>query len=143
MRSVAAGIVGLMVLQVVYLGVASAPRAAAEDATDAIAATSDDTGSGSGIAGEVIIRPVRPHATIGEQNLKPYQATIEVIDSDGRVVRSIQSDPAGTFRIEVPPGTYTLQPQSPGLYPRASAQTVVVEPKAFTQVRITYDTGIR
>jgi hypothetical protein len=36
-----------------------------------------------------------------------------------------------------------LRPQSPGPYPRASEQTVVVSPKTFAQVRVVYDSGIR
>jgi hypothetical protein len=145
MRSVGEGVVVLALLPIgaIYASMARMPPLAAMAATAAIAAADDRSQSESGIVGEVIIRPVRPHATIGQQNLEPYRATIEVIDADGRLVASIQSTLAGTFRIGLPPGTYTLRPQPPGPYPRASAQTVVVEPKSYTQVRIVYDSGIR
>jgi Carboxypeptidase regulatory-like domain len=141
MHSVAPRIVGLTLLSmsVIYSSAGGVPDMTMIVATTAIAASESE----SGISGEVIIRPVRPHATIGEQNLEPYQATVEVIDPNGRPVASIQSDPEGKFRIGLPPGTYTLRPQSSGSYPRASTQTVVVEPRNFTQVRIIYDTGIR
>jgi hypothetical protein len=144
-RSIIRGVVGLVLLPigVMFPREASVPDATAIVATMAITANQDDPESESGIDGEVIIRPVRPHATIGQENFEPYRATIEVIDSNGHPVASIQSDPAGKFQIGLPPGTYTLRPQSNGPYPRASAQTVVVEPKTFSQVRITYDTGIR
>lgn len=145
MHSVATRIVGLTLVPVgvINASAASVPHVNPIVATMAIATSEDDRENGSGITGDVIIRPLRPHATIGEQNLEPYRATIEVIDLNGRVVASVQSSPEGKFRIGLPPGTYTLRPQSSGAYPRASTQTVVVEPKSFTQVRIIYDTGIR
>jgi len=141
MHSVAPRIVGPMLLSVVVIGSgeSSMPHMTMNVATATTAAIESE----SGISGEVIIRPVRPHATIGEQNLEPYRATIDVLDSNGRPVASVQSDPEGRFLIGLPPGTYTLRPQSSGPYPRASTQTVVVEPRNFTQVRIIYDTGIR
>ena len=105
-----------------------------------------DTGGArtdTGIEGQVIIRPIRPHETVGTPNVEPYQATVQVLDTSGHPVTTFQSEAGGTFRVALPPGRYVLQPQSPGLYPRASEQTVVVPPTGFTQVRITYNSGIR
>jgi hypothetical protein len=138
--SVAPRIVGLTLLSVsmIYLSAGGVPHV-----TMIVATTANAASEKSGISGEVIIRPVRPHATIGEQNLEPYRATIDVIDVNGHRVASVQSDPEGKFRIGLPPGTYTLRPQSSGSYPRASTQNVVVGPTGFSQVRIIYDTGIR
>jgi hypothetical protein len=65
------------------------------------------------------------------------------LDPAGHPVSSFETDPSGGFRVALPPGKYVLRPQSPGLYPRASEQTVVVSPKSFTQVRVVYDSGIR
>jgi hypothetical protein len=106
-------------------------------------AVTKDAQNDSGITGQVVIRPVRPHATIGVPNSQPYQATIEVLDSTGRLVITFQSDSDGNFRVPLMPGKYLLRPQSGGPYPRASEQTVVVSPRNFTQVRINYDSGIR
>jgi hypothetical protein len=97
----------------------------------------------SGIAGLVVIRPIRPHATKGVENSQPYQATIEILDSTGRLVTTFQTGADGTFHIRLEPGEYLLRPQSGRPYPRASEQMVTVEPKTFKQVRITYDTGMR
>jgi hypothetical protein len=108
-----------------------------------IIAARDAARTDSGIAGQVEIRPVRPHVTIGVPDTQPYQAKVEVLDAGGHAVTTFESDPSGTFRIVLPPGKYTLRPQSPGLYPRASQHTVVVTPQRFTQVHITYDSGIR
>jgi hypothetical protein len=106
-------------------------------------AVTKDAQNGSGIAGQIVIRPIRPHATLGVPNSQPYQATIEVLDSTGRSVTTFQTDSDGNFRVPLTPGKYLLRPQSGGPYPRASEQTVIVSPGNFTQVRINYDSGIR
>jgi hypothetical protein len=43
----------------------------------------------------------------------------------------------------LPPGAYVLRPESPGLYPRASQQRVVVPRNALARVDIVYDSGMR
>jgi hypothetical protein len=113
------------------------------DGTRAEIANPAEARSESGIAGQVSIRPVRPHETIGVPNVTPYQAKFEVLDASGRAVTSFETDPSGNFRVPLPPGKYVLRPQSPGPYPRASEQTVVVPPKRFTRVHVVYDSGIR
>jgi hypothetical protein len=108
-----------------------------------IAVTADNPRSETGISGQVTIRPVRPHATLGTPNAAPYEATVQVLSSTGQPVATFRSDATGNFRVALLPGQYVLRPQSPGLYPRASEQTVVVSPNGFTQVLITYDSGMR
>jgi hypothetical protein len=108
-----------------------------------LAANPNPAPAESGITGQVSIRPVRPHATLGVPNLAPYQAKLDVLDASGNTVTSFETDPSGTFRIPLPPGKYILRPQTSGPYPRASEQTVIVPPKSFAQVRIVYDSGIR
>lgn len=115
----------------------------ADGHTPQIAATADSPRSETGISGQVTIRPVRPHATLGTPNAAPYEATVQVLSSSGQPVATFQSDAAGNFRVALPPGQYVLRPQSPGLYPRASEQTVIVSPDGFTHVLITYDSGMR
>ena len=105
--------------------------------------TSGGARSDTGIEGQVIIRPVRPHETVGMPNFNPYQAMVQVLDTSEHPVTTFQSEAGGTFRVALPPGRYVLRPQSPGPYPRASAQTVVVPPAGFTHVRIIYESGIR
>jgi hypothetical protein len=108
-----------------------------------VAASGVESSGDSGIAGQVHIKPMRPHATIGMSNEAPYQAKLEVLDPSGRIVISVESDASGSFRVALPPGKYVLRPQSPGPYPRASEQTIVVSPKKFTRVNVVYDSGIR
>jgi hypothetical protein len=103
----------------------------------------DSAPNSSGISGQVDIRPIRPHATIGVPNVTPYQAVVDVLAPNGYLLTTFKSETDGTFRVALPPGTYVLRPESPGPYPRASEQTVLVKPNSFTQVNIVYDTGIR
>ena len=119
------------------------PRITMQGVATEMAANPSQMPGESGIAGQVSIRPVRPHATIGAPNVTPYQAKLDVLDASGHQVTSVETDPNGNFRIALPPGKYTLRPQSPGPYPRASEQTVVVSPKSFAQVRVVFDSGIR
>ena len=108
-----------------------------------LAANPNPAPTESGITGQVSIRPVQPHATIGAPTLAPYQTKLDVLDANGNPVTSFETDASGNFRIALPPGKYILRPQTSGPYPRASQQTVVVPPKSFAQVRIVYDSGIR
>lgn len=97
----------------------------------------------STIEGRVTIRPVRSVERRGATNSEPYQATITVFNSSGREVANVQSDIEGRFRLQVSPGTYVLRPQSPGMYPRASEQNVLVKRNSVTQVEIAFDSGRR
>lgn len=124
-------------------GVTNAARMTTDGIERQVAANSNPAPIESGITGQVSIRPVRPHATIGVPNLAPYQAKFDVLDASGNPVTSFETDPSGNFRIPLPPGKYILRPQTSGPYPRASEQTVIVPPKSFAQVRIVYDSGIR
>lgn len=100
-------------------------------------------GIASGIEGEVIVRPVSPIERPGTINHRPYQASISVLNGEGRTVAKFQSGPDGRFEVNLEPGRYVLHPESDAAYPHAPAQTVTVEKNHFTSVRITYDSGIR
>ena len=97
----------------------------------------------SAIEGRVTIRPVRSVERRGAANSEPYQTTIAVLNGVGREVATVQTDTDGRFRLQLPPGTYVLRPQSPGMYPRASEQQVQVRRNTVTQVEIVYDSGRR
>ena len=97
----------------------------------------------SGIEGLVIIRPVRSVERRGVANQGPYRAKITVLDGAGREVAVVQSDAEGRFRLPLPPGSYVLRPESPGVYPRAAEQRVRVRRNDMTQVEIVYDSGRR
>ena len=100
--------------------------------------------STSGIDGQVTLSPTCPGPQrVGQVCERPYQATISVLDGQGRVVTQIQSGADGRFHLPLPPGSYTLHPESPSMLPRAADQVVTVSAGRFTQVTIQYDTGLR
>ena len=97
----------------------------------------------SGVQGAVTIGPTSPVQKQGESGEAPYEATIAVVNSSGATVAEVQSSADGRFSVNLAPGRYTLVPQSPGSLPRADPYDVTVEPHAFTEVSIQYDSGIR
>ncbi|MBI4769818.1 MAG: carboxypeptidase regulatory-like domain-containing protein [Chloroflexi bacterium] len=98
----------------------------------------------SGIEGQILIGPACPVVQIGSPCPdQPFQATVNVLSTAGAQVLQFQSDARGRFRVALPPGSYVLRPESPGGPTRAPEQTVTVQPGAFAQVTITYDSGIR
>ena len=98
----------------------------------------------SGVEGQVFIGPVCPVVQPGQDCAdKPYQAYLVVNKSNGREIVKVQTDEQGRFKIPLDPGEYILQPESPNVMPTAGEQTFTVEAGKFTQVNITYDSGIR
>ena len=100
----------------------------------------------SGIEGTVTEGPMCPRPVPFGNNPcpdKPYQVTIAVIDTNKKQIVQISTDRDGYFKIQLPPGMYTLHPEPGKPYPIASNQTVLVEDGQYTQVNFIYDTGIR
>ena len=97
----------------------------------------------SGIEGQVFIGPTCPVVREGETCPdQPYQATLTVNNLKGERIVQIQTEEDGRFKIPLPPGEYILHPESENI-PFADDQTVIVENRAFTQVIVNYDSGIR
>lgn len=102
------------------------------------------TSTTSGVEGQVFIGPVCPVVQEGQECAdRPYQATLVVNNSNGREIVKVQTDEQGRFKIPLEPGEYILHPESPNVMPYAAEQVFVVEAGKFTQVNITYDSGIR
>lgn len=102
------------------------------------------TSTTSGVEGQVFIGPVCPVVQEGQECAdRPYQATLIVNNSNGREIVKVQTDEQGRFKIPLEPGEYILHPESPNVMPYAAEQVFVVEAGKFTQVNITYDSGIR
>jgi hypothetical protein len=102
------------------------------------------TPADSGIQGQVNIGPLCPVVQVGvDCPDKPYQASITILTSKGEEVIHFQSDADGTFEIALPPGDYILQPDSPNSLPYAPEQPFSVLKGQFTQLIVTYDSGIR
>ncbi len=101
------------------------------------------TPTDGGINGLVTIGPISPVERPGVTNEAPYQATIVVKNTDGHAVATVKSGVDGRFSLNLAPGTYVLEPQSPGVLPVAQPQEVTVEPHRYTEVTVSYDSGIR
>ena len=106
--------------------------------------SAEPASTNSGVEGQVFIGPVCPVVQEGQECAdRPYQATLVVNNSNGREIVKVQTDEQGRFKIPLEPGEYILQPESPNVMPYAAEQVFVVEAGRFTQVNITYDSGIR
>ena len=101
---------------------------------------------GAGIEGVVTIGPMCP--VVREDTPcpdQPYQADITILDEDGDEVATFETTEDGRFSAGLFPGRYTVVPHSPnpGAPPTVEKQEVVVRDGEYTQVEISYDSGIR
>jgi hypothetical protein len=105
-----------------------------------------DSPAPSGIAGLVLIGPMCPVESLDDPCPdQPFVADLVVRDAQGAVICTTASGTDGRFRIGLPPGTYELDPQSGnvGGLPYAAPQSVAVETGQYTEVTVTFDSGIR
>ena len=102
----------------------------------------------SGVVGQIFIGPTCPVQREGDDSCadQPFQATITVLDAGGNEVTRIESDQEGHFGAFLAPGDYTLRPERPDPnlpLPVAGEIAITVVAGQFTEVTITYDSGIR
>jgi hypothetical protein len=77
---------------------------------------------------------------------RPFQAHLTVTDTgSGALVATAETDPAGHFRIPLPPGQYLIQGANPNgaPLPRAAPTTTTVASGRYTTLTIRFDSGIR
>jgi hypothetical protein len=77
---------------------------------------------------------------------EPYETTLIIREAGtGREVVTMQSGADGVFRVEIPPGDYIVEPNTPNQFvpPYAEPQNVTVQGGEFTVIEIIYDSGIR
>jgi hypothetical protein len=102
------------------------------------------TSTSSGIEGQALIGPMCPVMKVGvECPDQPYQAALTVNSLGGEKIVQFQTDEEGRFHITLPPGEYILHPESNSKYPFAAEQNITVSAGQFTQIIVTYDSGIR
>jgi hypothetical protein len=102
--------------------------------------------SNSGIEGQVHIGPACPVVTIPSPCPDaPFRATLTIQDDNGKNVAQLATDALGRFRVALPAGTYLIVPETPnpGRPPRGKPHSASVRAGQYTQVIITYDSGIR
>ncbi len=109
------------------------------------ACSASASGSGdSGIEGYAYIGPMCPVEREGEECPDaPYQAEFNVLDASGREVASFESDEEGYFKVDLAPGTYTVQPELTRGITHAEPQKVIVEAGVHTDIEMLFDSGIR
>jgi hypothetical protein len=97
-----------------------------------------------GIEGLVLLGPMCPVVRADDPCPdQPYQASIDVRRLGGELAGTVRSDEEGRFRVGLRPGDYVLEPRSGSPFPAAGPQVVPVEPGAYTDVVVSFDTGIR
>ncbi|HEY5629913.1 MAG TPA: carboxypeptidase-like regulatory domain-containing protein, partial [Candidatus Limnocylindrales bacterium] len=101
----------------------------------------------SGIGGMVTAGPTCPVERPGDSACAERAvkgAVLDVQDGSGAQVATFTTDASGLFRIDLPPGAYTLAAQPvTGIMRAASPQPVAVAEGKLTIVSLSYDTGIR
>jgi hypothetical protein len=99
----------------------------------------------SGVEGQVLLGPMTAVVTQNSKPDRPYQATINVLDSTRNEITQIETDKEGRFKVPLEPGVYILSPIAPNppLPPTPEEKKVQVKEGEFTQVLIRFDTGIR
>jgi hypothetical protein len=74
---------------------------------------------------------------------QPYQATLTVKNPNGGMVVQFQTDAGGHFRLPLAPGEYILHPEAATGTSSAVDQLFVVGPDHYTQLIVTYNSGLR
>jgi hypothetical protein len=100
----------------------------------------------SGIRGRVLLGPQCPVEKAGSPcPAEPFEADIRVVNQSGDLVTTAHAGQDGRFTVHVEPGSYVLKPQSPTSkpFPFGKDTPVSVRPHHFTEVTVTFDTGIR
>ena len=101
---------------------------------------------GAGIFGRVVLGPtcpvVRKDTPCAD---RPYQATLTVLTASRQKVVQFSTDADGSFRIALDPGDYILHPESPSgaAYPFGREQSFTVIAGQFSQLTVSYDSGMR
>lgn len=73
----------------------------------------------------------------------PHEARIDVLTGRGDFVVRLRSDSSGVFRVGLRPGDYLLRPERGNPFPAVDDRAVTVMPNEFTDVVLSFDTGIR
>ena len=98
----------------------------------------------TGLTGIVVRGPITPVCQIQVPCDAPFSADFSV-EQNGKVVSRFRSDQDGRFSIMLEPGAYRVVPaaDAPIIFPTSQAKTVNVLASGLTEIRLTFDTGIR
>jgi Carboxypeptidase regulatory-like domain len=127
-------------IPLLLVGLALAVSACANPSTGATSGTGT-----AGIQGKVLLGPMCPVQQAGSPCPdKPIVADITVTSLDGETVATGHSDEDGTFRISLPPGSYTVTAERPnGAFGAGKPVTVDVTAGTYVHMNLLVDSGIR
>lgn len=103
----------------------------------------------SGVTGIMYIGPTCGIVMENNPNMcapKPYAGDIRFTSTSPTSKISIvaTANSSGSFRVVLPPGTYTISSSSKNTPPTLSSPTeVTVKPYSYTNIRVDFDSGIR
>lgn len=105
------------------------------------------TSKKSGITGTVTLGPTCPVERIPpDPNCVPkfYSTSINIMEArDNKIIKTVESDSNGTFKIDLDQGLYILQAQGGNVLPRCPLVSVDVKSGQYITTNISCDTGIR
>jgi hypothetical protein len=126
------------------------PTESRDTVTETEGRSSGEPGLGqvdSGVEGIITIGPACPVAEADQPCPDaPYEARIVVREAGSqRIVATFSSGADGSFRVNLPPGDYILDPGEPALIsdPRGEPVPVKVEAHRYSYVILRFDTGVR
>lgn len=98
----------------------------------------------TGLTGTVLRGPITPVCRIEVPCDAPFSADFSV-EQNGKVVLRFRSEQDGRFTVMLEPGQYRVVPatNAPIISPTSQAKTVNVLAGGLTEVRLSFDTGIR
>ena len=98
----------------------------------------------TGLTGTTIRGPITPVCRIEVPCDAPFSADFSV-EQNGKVVARFRSEQDGRFTVMLEPGQYRVVPaaNAPIISPTSQTKTVNVLASGLTEIRLTFDTGIR
>jgi hypothetical protein len=99
----------------------------------------------SGIRGTVTLGRVVPAAELSTAGPRPYGADLVIEPQDGSSsAAKVKSAPDGRFSLDLEPGIYVIRAADKNKSAAVlKPVTVTVEPHAYTEVSVPFDSGIR
>lgn len=97
-----------------------------------------------GVRGSITYGPLCPVVQAGSPCPdRPWRGKVQAFSPDGTLVTEVDTDAAGSFTMPLHPGKYTITPLTPDGPPTAKSRSVTVSPRAFVEVVLQVDSGIR
>jgi hypothetical protein len=98
-----------------------------------------------GIEGTIVTSPAHGGPSrLGEDNVAPMAATAFLVETPAGKITTFTTDAQGKFKVELPPGKYTIRIQQPMMKGRGcSLADIEVTAGSFKKVRLDCDSGMR